>query len=162
MLSRVKYYEWLNECPQDYCAFCEWKKTQDVVATSKYFVWHLSMSPLFRYHTMLTPKRHCVTIQELTGAELKELIRIQGQVIDLYRKSGLKDLNGNPYKRYEMLWRVRDETHDPITGNVKPDHFHLNIDPFMEHNLDASIQRDAHLFDFRDVLKEQGIIVTLK
>lgn len=154
MKNRLEYYQWLENLPKELCTFCEYEEYQEIIEVGKYWVWHLSASPVWRYHTMLTPKRHVVLMSELTGNELKEMVTFHQHIIDLYRQANLKDCNGNPFNKYEMLWRVRDDTHDPITGNKKPNHLHLNIYPFKDHHTDPVMDRDGFEYDIRKLLIE--------
>lgn len=149
MKDRAEYYKYIESLPENYCFFCDWENTQEIIEIRDNWIWHLSMSPVWRYHTMLTPKRHVVLLNELNGGELKEMVSFHQDVIENYKRINLIDKDGNPYKKYEMLWRVRNDTYDTVTGNMKPDHFHLNIYPFRDHHTDPVMDKDAFLYDFR-------------
>ena len=101
---------------------------------------------------MLTPKRHITTLAELTSAELQQMVGLHEKIIKKYQSLKLLDSTGKPFSKYEMLWRVRKDTFDEITGNTKPDHFHLNIYPFKDHHTDPVMEREAYLFDIREYL----------
>lgn len=152
MKNRLDYYKWIESLPKGYCAFCEYKREQVILKEFKNWVWHLSISPVWRYHSMLTPKRHVRFLSELNQEEIMEMVKLQCEIVDIYYGLELKDCNGNKFNKFEMLYRTRFDTHDPITGNTKPDHFHLNIYPFRDHHADPVMERDAYKYDLKSIL----------
>jgi galactose-1-phosphate uridylyltransferase len=153
LMTREEYNKWIGSLPNGYCPFCDWEKVQLVMKIYPNWVWAESNSPIWRYQTMIFPKRHVEDIINLTVTEISEMFEIYKEVVDEYRKHQLVDKDGNIYNKYEFLWRMRDDRYDPKMGIVKVAHFHFNMYPFREHHTDPAIEKDASNYSFRDLLK---------
>lgn len=151
LMTRSEYHDWVKSLPVGYCPFCDWTNNEILLEEGKLWIWIASRSPVWRYQTLLVPKRHIRDIIEFTSEELGECLSLYKNIIQKYISLKLVDNEGNPYVKYEMLWRKRLDCHDPVNHIVKPDHFHLNIYPFRDHLYEPKVY-DAHLFNIKDIL----------
>lgn len=153
LLSRIEYDEWLKILPKNTCTFCEYKKYQIILDEDDNWVWIANIAPYWRWHTMFVPKRHFVEFSEMTPEELGDLMKIYKRAIAKFRFKHLKRKDGSPIKKYVLFWRMRDDLLDKISGNIRPNHFHLHFTPDKDHLWDPTLDGDAHLFDIEEELK---------
>lgn len=147
LLSREEYETWLKSMPKDYCAFCDWPKNQIVLREGRNWVWIANIAPYWRYHTMLITKRHIKEMTEMSLSEMGELAEMYNHIINKFRKCQLKRTDGSEVKKYVFFWRLRDDLYDPVSGNLRPDHFHIHLAPDKDHLWDPVIEKDAHQID---------------
>ena len=147
MLSREEYEIWLKSFPENYCAFCDWKKNQIILKEGKHWIWIANRSPYWKYHTIFFTKRHLKEITELSDEEMKEFFEMYSYAISKFRNAKLKRDDGSEIKKYVFFWRLRDDLLDRISGNIRPDHFHVHLTPDKDHFWDSTIDRNAYKID---------------
>ena len=139
----------------DYCAFCDWRENQIVLKEGRGWLWIANCAPYWRYHTMFITKRHVKELSELSITEMGELIEFYAYAIERFRKAKLSRPDGTEIKKYVFFWRLRDDLFDPISGNKRPDHFHIHLAPDKDHLWDPVIDKDASKVDIVRLLGEK-------
>jgi diadenosine tetraphosphate (Ap4A) HIT family hydrolase len=145
LLTRDEYYNWLLTIPSKTCAFCK-MENHIYIKRPKYWSLIFNIAPYWKYHLLLIPKRHVVSLSDLSSAEIKDMVRFQEIVQNNLLQ--LKSLdNRKPTTRVLFFWRYREDRLDPIYGVVKPDHLHLHAVPEQEHMWDDIVDQDAVCID---------------
>jgi len=104
---------------------------------------------------MFITKRHVKELSELSITEMGELIEFYAYAIERFRKAKLSRPDGTEIKKYVFFWRLRDDLFDPISGNKRPDHFHIHLAPDKDHLWDPVIDKDASKVDIVRLLGEK-------
>jgi len=149
LLSRDEYFEYLKELetlPPEYCAFCDNKGN---VTLKDFTFWNLIVckAPYWRYHLMLTPKRHFKQFTDMEVKEAEEFLFALQYTTDTLIAAGLKNSDGTEIDRYLYFWRFRQNSFDPVNNVAKPDHFHFHIVPEKEHLWAPILDENACDFD---------------
>lgn len=152
LLTRAEYELFLQSIPENVCTFCEWKTYQIVLKEGYKWVWIANLSPYWNWHTMLIPKRHFTEFTEMTEFELSEMGEMLKLAMVKYRGAGLKRADGSEVKKYVYFFRKRDDRFDPISGNIRPDHFHIHIAPDKDHLWDTCLDKEPYNCDINKLL----------
>lgn len=147
LLSRSEYEQWLKQLPSNYCAFCQWEPNQYVLKEGVHWLWIANLAPYWRYHTMLVPKRHVIRLTDLTVTETGEMYEMLEMSVDKLRAAQLRNVDGTPIKKFIFFWRLRDDTFDYLSGNIRPDHLHLHVTPDRDHLFDPVLDGQAYQAD---------------
>ncbi len=153
LLTRKTYEKFLADLPKERCPFCDYRKYQIVLREGKNWVWVAALAPYWRYHTMLIPKRHFRYFWDMKEAEIKELTKLTRVIIQFYREKKLHRRDKSLIKQYVFFWRLRDNLYDPISKNIRYDHFHIHIAPDKDHSWEPIIDPKAHLWDVNEFRK---------
>jgi diadenosine tetraphosphate (Ap4A) HIT family hydrolase len=105
---------------------------------------------------MFMPKRHFREYSEMSVCEAGELVEMYRIAIDKYRTSGLKRCDGKDVRKYVFFWRLRDDLYDPVSGNTRPDHFHIHLAPDKDHLWDPVIEEKAYTWEVSKLIIKQG------
>ncbi len=151
-MSRVEYDKWYKTQDPAVCGFCHLDR-QIVLKEFDHWVWIANFAPYWRYHTMLLPRRHFVKFSDMTFAEAGELPKVvdygEKKMID----AKLLRTDGTLIQKMVYFWRYRFNRFDPISGTVRPDHFHIHLAPDKDHLWDPTLDKKAHLADVVEKLK---------
>ena len=153
LLSRKQYDKWVAELPKDKCTFCEWKKYNVVLKEFDYWIWVANIAPYWYWHTMFVPKRHFVEFNEQSFQEAAELLTVFDYAKKKFVDAKLKRKDGKDVEKFVYFWRHRLNRYDPISGTVRPDHFHIHLAPDKDHLWDSTLDDDAYLCDVVGKLK---------
>jgi len=157
LLSREEYdKKFIPNIPKDVCTFCEWDKYQLVLKEFDHWVWIANIAPYWRWHTMVIPKRHFVEFDEQSYKENGELLDVLAHVKRKMIDAKLQRSDGSEVKKIVHFWRFRADRYDPISGTVRPDHFHLHITPDKDHLWDPILDADAHTCDIFTTLGDKA------
>ena len=141
MMNRKDYDLWLRELHPHVCTFCDPTK-QIVIKEFDYWIWIANIAPYWKYHTMIVPKRHFEKFSDMTFLEAGELIKVidygEKKMID----AKLKRDDGTLIEKVVYFWRFRLDRFDPLSGTVRPSHFHCHLcfdkdrlwDPIIDEN----------------------------
>jgi len=147
LLSRPEYDDWLKTIPRDVCTFCRWKKYQIVLREFKYWVWIANIAPYWKWHTMIISKRHFEKYSDMTSLEAGELTRMidygEKKIID----SKLRRDDGSLVEKVVYFWRYRANRFDPISGTIRPDHFHIHLCCDKDRRWDSTIDDHSTEWD---------------
>ena len=149
MMSRKDYDKWLKKLPPNVCTFCQWEKYQIVLKEFEHWVWIASLAPYWRYHTMFISKRHFEKFADMTFREAGELPTAIDYGEKKMLESGLERVGGTKVEKVVYFWRYRFNRFDPISGTVRPAHFHIHLTPDKDHLWDPIIEKDAHKIDVK-------------
>ena len=158
LLTREQYdSEFIPNIPQGVCTFCDWKDYQRVIKESGYWVWIENLAPYWYYHTMFVPKRHFTKEADMTMAEMADLIKLKEYAVDIVMKSKLnypsgKD-KGRSIEKFVYFHRYRFNRYDPVSGTIRPDHYHDHFTPDVDHRWDSTLDKDAYKFSLKDNLQ---------
>lgn len=148
LLTRPEYDQFMREIPENKCTFCEWAKYQVVLKEFEHWVWICNIAPYWKYHTMIIPKRHFEKYSDMTPAEAGELVKVldygEKKIID----SNLLRSDGTLIEKVVYFWRFRFNRFDPISGTVRPAHFHIHLCGDKDHLWDRVLDSDATEWDF--------------
>lgn len=150
-MSRAEYDLWTKNIPKEKCMFCD-QNEQFILKEGYEWLWVANIAPYWYYHTMLIPKRHFVEYWDMTNDEAIELKQLSKYVINRYRQAKLLRSDNTEIKKYVFFWRLRDDRFDPISGNIRPDHFHLHIAPDKDHLWDPTLDENAYKVDIRKLI----------
>jgi diadenosine tetraphosphate (Ap4A) HIT family hydrolase len=150
LLSRDEYFSWLKTLPDTYCPFCD-ASNNIVIKSTAYWRLILCRAPYWKYHFMLIPKRHFKEYFEMSAMEHCELFELQHYTFKKLVEAELTHSDGSTIDRYLFFWRFREDSFDPITQTLKPDHFHFHIVPEKEHLWDAVLDEKAADIDIDKV-----------
>lgn len=145
LLTREEYDSWVKTIKT--CTFCEWNKYQVVLKEFKYWVWIASIAPYWKYHTMIIPKRHFEKYSEINHKEAKELVKAINYGEDKILNSNLYRTDGSKIEKVVYFWRYRKNRYDPVSGNMRPSHFHLHLIPDRDHLWDPVVDPNAKDWD---------------
>jgi len=101
---------------------------------------------------MFITKRHATEMSLLSVMEMGELVEMYTYAVQKFRAARLKNRDGKEIKKYVFFWRLRDDRLDPLSGNIKPDHFHIHLAPDKDHLWDPVIDQDAVGIDLKKLL----------
>jgi diadenosine tetraphosphate (Ap4A) HIT family hydrolase len=145
LLTREEYDKgFIPNIPPNVCTFCDWQKYQIVLKEFHYWVWIANLSPYWSWHTMIVPKRHFVEFHEMTFREAGEMVEVVSYATKKMLDAELKREDGSGVKKIVYFWRFRADRFDPISGTVRPDHFHLHIVPDKDHLWDPILDKKPH------------------
>ena len=153
LLSRREYEGWLKAMPPDYCAFCDWRVNQIVLEETPHWLWIANRAPYWRYHTMFVSKRHLRELGELNVSEVGGLVDIYTHAIERFRKAKLARADGTSIQKYVLFWRLRDNLMDVVSGNMRPDHFHIHLAPDKDHLWDPIVDEGAVDIDMKKFIR---------
>lgn len=157
LMSRPVYEAWLASLPPETCTFCEWQRYQIVLASTDTWLWILNRSPYWKYHTMLTPKRHIEEMSELSVVETGELFKIYQIAVDsLKRHESTLPIDERSGK-YIFFWRFRSEFQTNKSGQRKIKHFHLHLAPDQEGMFDPLLDESAPQVDYIPLLNISSV-----
>lgn len=105
------YERWLKK--NKICPFCELKR-EEIVKGNKYAVLILGRAPYCKDHLLVTPRRHRLTLNELSAAERKG--------VDDLRNWGMKKLH-KKYRNVTVLYREGNLSE--VGKSVEHLHYHL-------------------------------------
>lgn len=152
LLTRKQYDEqFVPSIPKGVCTFCKWKEYQKVIKEFEQWIWISNLAPYWRWHTMIFPKRHFEEFDEQTYKENAELLDVLSHVKRRMLDANLERGDGTKVKKIVHFWRYRADRFDPISGTIRPSHFHMHITPDKDHLWDAVLDKDAYKFDFAEL-----------
>lgn len=128
-LSRDEYYSRLRTGDFNDCGFCGDGVKQVVLDKGKHWLWVASISPYWKYHTMLVPVRHISDIEDMTMDEFGELKSMKRRASRRFAESGLSWLDGSPITTFTYMWRVRQGGIDHKFNTIKSTHLHIHMWP---------------------------------
>ncbi len=146
LLNRKQYYKIWASDHSGLCVFCEVE--QIVLQEFKYWKWVAAIAPYWKYQTMLYPKRHISTIDEMSDKEWEEFKKIQSSIIEVYRSKN-PDIGGD----IVVFWRDRLNIIDPILNSTYHKHLHVHFLYDLGFMFDPIADPEAHLWDV-DIFKE--------
>jgi len=147
--TRDDYENYLRGYRKDRCPFCDWPHEQIVLHEGHNWIWIYNRFPYWKNQTMLVPKRHFKEITDMSLAETAEMIDMYKFALNRFRERGIGD-------KYVMFWRLRDRMIDSISGNKRPDHFHINLVTDKDHLWDPLIDPEAIKCDPNKLMDERG------
>ncbi len=157
LLSREDYDKnFAPSIPTNVCSFCEWEKYQIVLKEFSYWLWIANLAPYWWWHTMIIPKRHFVEFDEQSYKENAELLDVLSYVKRKMLDAELMRPDGTKVKKIVHFWRFRADRFDPISKNIRPDHFHIHITPDKDHLWDSTLDSDAFRCDVVKMLGENN------
>jgi diadenosine tetraphosphate (Ap4A) HIT family hydrolase len=160
LLTREEYDKiFIPSIPKNVCTFCHWEKYQIILKEFQHWVWIANLAPYWWWHTMVISKRHFVEFDEQTYKENAELLDVLSHVKRKMLDAKLKRADGSDVKKIIHFWRFRANRFDPISGTVRPDHFHIHIVPDKDHLWDPILDEDAHKCDIVSKLGEEDVSV---
>lgn len=152
LLTRQQYDEWLKTVPEHDCTFCQWPKYQTLIKEFKYWVWINNKAPYWYYHTMFVPKRHFTKEADMTMDEMAELLHIKEYAFDKVMEAKLVfpggKQKGRPVEKFVYFHRYRVNRFDPISGTMRPNHYHDHFSPDIDHRWDTTLDKDAYKYPF--------------
>lgn len=168
--TRDEYEKFLKEYPG--CAFCDWDKewkgepVQIVLHKGKNWNWLYNRWPYWPCYTVISPKEHIKEVTELlprskiliwfiktispSVGRLIEMIEMYQYGLEKFRKLGLSE-------KYIVQFRMRDNLVDSISGNKRPEHFHINFVADKDHLYDPTIDPDAVNFDYTVLMDKEEV-----
>lgn len=149
LLTRTEYDSFMKALPENKCTFCEWEKYQVILKEFENWVWIANLSPYWKFHTMIVSKRHFEKYSDMTFKEAGELVK----VIDYGEKKILdaklvRD-DGTLIEKVVYFWRYRFNRFDPISGTIRPSHFHLHLCADKDHLWDGVLDQNATEWDYK-------------
>ncbi len=126
LISRDDYEQWTKGIPDGHCPICHVKE-QILLGESKYFVWIANISPYWKYHTMIVPKRHIDYFSKLTRLELIDFQSFLKRITKHLLSIGLAYDDGSPLTQF--LTMFRESADKSKTGYYKMDHLHVHLVP---------------------------------
>jgi len=148
LLTREEYdKKFVPGLPENVCTFCEWEKYQIVLKEFNYWVWIANLAPYWCWHTMVISKRHFVEFDEQTYKENGELLDVLSYVKRKMLDANIRRADGSKIKKIVHFWRFRADRFDPISGSIRPDHFHIHITPDKDHLWDPILDDGAYKCD---------------
>lgn len=149
LMSRPDYDKWVKTLSDSHCTFCDWKNYQVVLKEFEHWVWIYNLAPYWYWHTMIISKRHFSRFSDMTFKEVGEL----PSVIDYGEKkmleSKLKRPDGSLIEKVVYFWRFRFNRFDPISGTVRPDHFHIHLTGDKDRLWDPVVDPNAYKCDYK-------------
>jgi len=146
-MTREDYDIWLKKLPPNVCTFCEWEKYQIVLKEFEHWVWIENIAPYWDYHTLIISKRHFEKYGDMTFKEAGELISVIDYGTKKIIDGKLKRKDGSLIEKVLYMWRDRFNRFDPISGTIRPAHFHLLLSPDRDHSFDPILDPEAHKCD---------------
>jgi diadenosine tetraphosphate (Ap4A) HIT family hydrolase len=131
-LSREEYEIYVKSLAKGHCAFCV-IENQIVLGESKYWYWIASLSPYWKHHTMLIPKRHESSMSHLTQDELSDYFSYHKIISTHLINLNLVHDDGEVFN--QILTMIRERTgksNDQSKEHEKTDHLHIHIVPDKE------------------------------
>jgi len=154
LLTREEYDIWFKDIPENACTFCDWKKYQIVLKEFEHWIWIANIAPYWKWHTMIIPKRHFEKYADMTFMEAGELVSVIDYGEKKLLESNLKRSDGSKVEKVVYFWRFRFNRFDPVSGTVRPAHFHMHLTPDKDHLWDKILDKDAHTVNF-NILKDK-------
>jgi diadenosine tetraphosphate (Ap4A) HIT family hydrolase len=147
LLSRPEYDKFMQDLPDGKCTFCEWETYQIVLKEFDQWLWIANIAPYWKYHTMIMPKRHFEKYSDMTFMEAGELVKVidygEKKILDAKL---LRD-DGSLIEKVVYFWRHRFNRYDPISGTIRPSHFHLHLSPDKDRLWDSILDQSANSWD---------------
>ncbi|MCB9805715.1 HIT domain-containing protein [Candidatus Nomurabacteria bacterium] len=131
LLSRKEYEELVKSFSDGYCPLCDLGK-QIVLGESDYWVWIANLSPYWKFHTMLIPKRHISDFTDLKIEELEDLQIFYKRIIKHFLSLGIKQDSGSNVDQFVLMIRTRFDSVENGSTYYKPVHLHLHLVPDKE------------------------------
>ncbi|MDP3953266.1 MAG: HIT domain-containing protein [bacterium] len=131
LISRKEYEDLVANLPEGYCPFCK-VENQIVLGDSEYWVWIAALSPYWRYHTLLVPRRHMLDISDISADEFKDLKKLYGEIVKHLLTLNLKHEDGKTLNQFIFMIRTREKEFQDDSAYYKPDHLHIHISPDRE------------------------------
>lgn len=144
LMNREEYDKWFEKLPKDICTFCQWEKYQIILREFDRWVWIANIAPYWRWHTMIISKRHFVRYSDMTFKEAGELPFVFDYAEKKILDSELKRKDGSLIEKVVYFWRFRANRFDPVSGTVRPDHFHIHLSPDKDHLWDPIVEKSAN------------------
>ena len=144
LLTRKQYDNWFKEIPENVCTFCDWEKYQIVLKEFEHWVWIANIAPYWKWHTMIISKRHFERYADMTFLEAAELTEVIGYGEKKMLDAKLVRNDGSLVEKIVYFWRYRFNRFDPISGTIRPAHFHIHLTPDKDHLWDPIIDKDAY------------------
>lgn len=131
LLSRKEYEEYVKNIPKDVCQLC-FIENQITLGESVYWYWIANISPYWKWHTMLVPKRHETDMDSLSQEEFLDYQNFHRRVVRHLRDLNLVHDDGKEIDQFITM--VRSRFNDVPNGSTyyKPDHLHIHIVPDKE------------------------------
>jgi len=126
LISREEYEEFVKSIPSGHCPLCKVNE-QIYLGESEHWVWIANISPYWKYHTMLIPKKHVHYLSELNKDELYDFQQFLKLVSKHLLKLGLKYDNGKKINQFLTMFRESCDNDDP--SYYKTDHLHIHMVP---------------------------------
>jgi diadenosine tetraphosphate (Ap4A) HIT family hydrolase len=131
LLSRQEYEKHVQGLPKGVCPLCD-IKSQISLGESSHWYWIANMSPYWKWHTMLIPKRHEQDMDNLTKEELEDYFIFHKKIITHLHDLGLIHDDGKKIDQFITMTRTRFP--EVLNGSTyyKPDHLHVHVVPDRE------------------------------
>jgi diadenosine tetraphosphate (Ap4A) HIT family hydrolase len=126
LLSRDEYEEWTKRIPPDYCPICH-PSEQILLGKTKHFFWFANISPYWKYHTMIVPKRHVDYFSRLTNEELIDFQKFLKKITKHLLSLELTYDDGTAMTQF--LTMFRESADKSKVGYYKMDHLHIHLVP---------------------------------
>lgn len=126
LISRKEYEEFVKTIPEGACLLCEPQK-QIVLGDSKHWIWIANISPYWKYHTMLVPKKHINYFSELNQEELLDFQKFHRQLCRHLLSLELTHSDGKKVNQFLTMFRESTDHNDP--SYYKTDHLHIHLVP---------------------------------
>lgn len=147
-MSRDNYDKFIKTIYADICLFCEYKKYQILIHEWKHWILIQPISPYFKYHVMLCPKKHIKYLSELNKKEQKEFWKADKAICGAYNKIGVKKLRLQVQARFAEKSRIKKRTF-PFAHN---EHLHIHYYKFREGDFRILVSKTAYKQDMRRLL----------
>lgn len=126
LISRSDYEQFVKTIPIGHCPLCHIEE-QIALGESDYWYWIANISPYWKYHTMLIPKRHVHYFSELSTDELVDFQKFLRRVIKHLLRLKLTYDNGKSINQIITMFRESTDFDDP--SYYKTDHLHVHLSP---------------------------------
>lgn len=80
------------------CIFCKLQKLNDIIIENKYFYAIFDLNPVSIGHTLIIPKRHILSIEDLNENEANSFFEFQNNVVEKIKTINLKEFYNNILK----------------------------------------------------------------
>jgi len=93
----------------------------------------------------------------MTIDEMAELVRIKEFAFDVVMSARLTFPNGRnkgqPVEKFVYFHRFRVNRFDPISGTMRPAHYHDHFCPDIDHRWDSTLNKDAKNYPITDFIE---------
>ncbi len=131
LLARKEYEEYVRGLPEGKCPFCDISK-QVLLGESQCWFWVANISPYWKYHTLLIPKRHESSMDNLTKEEFTDFQVFHKKVEAHMLGLGLTHHDGKSVDQFITMTRTRFGGVSGGSTYYKPDHLHIHLVPDRE------------------------------
>ncbi len=126
LISRDDYEQWTKNIPEDHCPICHVNE-QILLGETEHFIWIANISPYWKYHTMIVPKRHIDYFSKLNHEEIFDFQKFLKQITKHLLSLGLTYDDGSPLTQFLTMFRESADKNK--SGYYKMDHLHIHLVP---------------------------------